>query len=276
MSGALPEGVAAIEWAKAYPFDVPGRSFIYFNGEAHFLDSFVCGSWRDARIDREGQSAALRDVLGDEGMAALERPRRTAVVACGSNAAPQRLAQKFKRTGDAAPTLRVTLENYCIVYSAKFSAYGSIPATLVPVPGARVTTFINLLTDRQLRSMDETETLGVAYDRPILEDAVVELLDGSAPQSGLGPLHAYVSRSGALFADGAAFALDGVEARNAPFQKYSQEEVQSRVKDLLNAGDSVDNFIDQNLKDPALRTARAAELKKNWAAPFGAPLLANN
>ncbi len=270
--GVLPHDVAAIEWAKAYPFDVPQQSFVYFNGEAHFLDTFVYGQWQHARIDREGQSIALSDVLGREGMAALERPRRHAVVACGSNAAPQRLAQKFRHTHDVVPTLRVTLENYCIVYSAKFSAYGSIPATLVHVPGACVTTFINFLDDRQLALMDETETLGVAYDRPVLEDAIVSIVDGATPKSDLASVFAYVSRSGALLKDGAAIALDTVEGRDVPFPKHSQEMVQTVVKDLLNVGDLVDNFIHQNLNDPSMRAVRAAELKKRWAKPFGVTL----
>ena len=274
VSGAFAQNYSAIEWAKAYPFDVPGRSYVYCRGEAHFLDDFTLQNWRSARINRAGSSAVLSDVLDTAELAALEQPRH-AVVACGSNAAPRRLAQKFRHVHDVVPTLRVTLENYCIVYSAKFSAYGSIPATLVRVPGACVTTFVNLLTDQQLRVMDETETLGVAYDRPVLEDATVRGMDGAPPHDGFSPLSAYVSRSGALCIEGVALALDTVEGSAVPFQKYSQEKVQSLVKDLLNAGDSVDNFIEQNLNDPVLRNDRAAKLQRNWAVRYDVPLPVN-
>lgn len=260
---------AAVEWAKAYPFDVPKRSYVYCDGKAHFLENFSGGAWRDIHIQMQGRRAPLSGVLGTERMAALACERRHAVVACGSNGAPRRLAQKFQNRDDVVPTLRVVLKNYCIVYAAKFSAYGSIPATLVYMPGVRVITFINLLTERQLAQMDETETLGVAYDRPVLHDAVVTGMEGSPLPVDPALICAYVSRAGALWVDGAALALDVVEGHGVPFPKLSQTMVQSLVRDLLCAGDSVDKFIEQNLNDPDLRAARAKELKKYWAAPPG-------
>ncbi len=258
---------ARIEWAKAYPFDVPDRSYIYHDGKAYFLRRFSLEDWARARVDQGGRDVALAQVLGPEAMRALAGRRRRAVIACGSNAAPRRLAQKFSRAAAPLPTIAVTVSGYAIVYAAKFAAYGSIPATLMPCPGARVRTFVNLLDEDQLAVMDETETLGVAYDRPLLRAARVVAEDGTT----LDEVYAYISRAGVLEVDGAAVALHGVACDGVPFAARSQEAVQALVKDLLGVEDSLDRFIHENILTPAIRQARTARLQRHWSRRLDGP-----
>lgn len=82
--------------------------------------------------------------------------RRLPVVASGSNASPHRLAAKFG-TGDAIPVTRATLHDFAVVFAGHFTAYGAVPATLCPCPGARTEVWITWLTAAQLTVMHRSE-----------------------------------------------------------------------------------------------------------------------
>jgi len=95
---------------------------------------------------------------------------RLPVLAVGSNAAPSQLDSKFARwkaqePGDAEiPVMKVQLEGFDIVYAGHMAlTTGAIPATLLRVPQATVTTMVTWLTRRQLAKMNGTEGLGRCY-----------------------------------------------------------------------------------------------------------------
>ena len=98
------------------------------------------------------------------------------VLAAGSNGAPVQLARKFDGTMGAIPVTRALLADWAVAYSAHFTRYGSLPATLVPCPGAQVWLFVNWLSEAQLQRMHETEALGRNYGYVELEgqDITVE------------------------------------------------------------------------------------------------------
>ena len=254
---------AEVMWALAYPFDVPACSFVYIDGETHAITSLDAADWRTAQVQLGAKSLALEELAPDPSQ--LDEPR-IAVIACGSNASPQRLVQKYAHITDTVvPTLRVTLHNYCVVYAAKYTEYGSIPATLLYVPGAQVEVFVNFLTLQQLQIMDGTETLGVSYNRPVLEDAIVELDNGAR----LSDVHAYISRHGCLTSGGEPIVLSTVDGKNVPFRHLAQGDVQVMAFDLLQGQGSLDTFIFDNISKPELRRARSETLSQHFSIPAG-------
>ncbi|MGI9508322.1 MAG: hypothetical protein ACR2QJ_03110 [Geminicoccaceae bacterium] len=114
-----------IRHAQSYPFARPACSFLFEGGIMQPLRRDSC--------------------LG-----------RTAVIAAGSNASPARLAAKF---GDGAsiPVERAELDGFTVVFAGHFTAYGAMPATLCPHPGARTTVWITWLTPEQLSIMHRSE-----------------------------------------------------------------------------------------------------------------------
>lgn len=81
---------------------------------------------------------------------------RLPVIASGSNAAPMRLAAKFGED-EEIPVTRATLRDFAVVFAGHFTAYGAIPATLFPHPGALTDVWITWLTPGQLSVMHRSE-----------------------------------------------------------------------------------------------------------------------
>lgn len=251
-----------IEWAKAYPFDIPDRSYIYTRRGHFVLSHYEHDAWQNVQVEQGGRRVPLRDVAGQETIDELLQHRRHAVIACGSNASPQRLAQKF---GDdschgVVPTLRVTLHDYAIVYAADFTLYGSIPATLAHTPGAKVPAFINLLTDEQITVMDKTEG---GYERNFLPAQSVEFEQEMA----FGDIYAYLSLHECLTDGHSAIALSSVKGEGIPHKTMDQVEVLSLVQGLLGVTGHLDDFIHENITDSDLRRSRGRKLKDHHSHP---------
>jgi hypothetical protein len=208
------EPEAIVERALAYPFEPPAGSYV--------LDG------RDPRPVRDGDVVA-----GD----------RHAVLAYGSNSSTRALLRKFG--GDLRlPVLAGELDGLDVVYSSHLSAYGSVPVTLHPAPGARIRTFVTLVSDEQLVRLAETE-FNYALHR----------LDGahfSGPEIDVeGPI-AFVSRHGAL----------GIEGTPVPLRDRPQREMLDRVREHLAPDESLPDFIVRNVRDPERAVAFTAELKR--------------
>ena len=263
-----PEQIA---WAKAYPFDVPQRSYVYAKGRALPLDGYTLIHLPQATVQGETGQVRLADLLSASQIMSLEMDKRHAVLACGSNASPQRLVQKFsdKLPNAVIPVLRAEVSEFCIVYAANITVYGSIPATFSRLAGASVTTFVTLLTDEQLDIMDETEQLGEEYDRPEFGDKRVTLDCGDK----LPAVSGYTNRHGSFLVRGEPVALARVDGKNIPYLRMTQDEVQSAVHTALDIAHPLDHAIAQNISDAGLRLARAAELRDLHSRTFeGVPL----
>lgn len=264
----VSEKMDTVSWALAYPFDVPDGSFLYVNGSVFHFDEHRVETWRDGRVMVEDRPDQIRDVLTryeitDE---QIESPR-VPVIACGSNASPQRLKQKYDRDlpGSVVPTFRVTLTNYSVVFAAKFTEYGSVPATLAHTPGSTSQVYINLLTPAQLQVMDGTETLGCSYDRPILDDAGVEAEDGFQ----FSKVHAYISRHGCFTPHGQPVSLSGVKSDGHSFPVMEQTAVQQVAKRLLDSSLSLEDFVYENISNEPLRRERSRYLADEYSIPAG-------
>lgn len=188
-----------IRFAEAYPFPRPASCFLFRDGGIHPLPA----SWRD----------------GD----------RAPVVAIGANAAPRRLAQKFIGPDEAIPVTRARLHDHAVVFSAHYSGYGALPATVWPAEGAVTEVFVTWLDPRQLERMHQSEGVGLRY-RVIALDGV-ELR--TAGHEGIERAEAYVSEPGALALEGGPIRLAELRAVGCPFEACSQPTMLKRVWRLL-------------------------------------------
>jgi hypothetical protein len=181
----------------AYPFPRPEEDFLYFEGTVLALDP---ASWP-------------RFTEG-----------RTAVLAYGSNAAPEQLRRKFGdlEGGVEIPTYRTVVTGHDVVHAAFLAAYGSVPATIVPAAGTELRTWLQFLSPRQLERMDETEGLGEAYS---FEEGFRARLPG-----GEVPAFAYVALAGPLRIDGEPVGLAGVEAPGSPYRRMGQSAALEAVR----------------------------------------------
>ncbi len=217
-----------VRHALSYPFEIPKRSYV---------------------VDDDGYSElAATDPPPD---VAGRRP----VLALGSNQSPAQLIRKFKglRLGPV-PVVRASLGGFDVVYSAHVARYGSIPATLLPCPGAAATVFVNWLDPAQEKAMHATEGGNYRFGR--LDGIALALETGGA----LASAFVYVSRRGALARDGAPVALAAVAAENRTWPALGQPEIQGHVRDRLAPGEALETFVHAAIADDAVRAARTKAL----------------
>lgn len=227
---AALEIVAALGRALAYPFVAPDYSYVFADGEAVTADA-----------------ARLTDLAAG----------RTAVIACGSNRAPEQLARKFAGRAVRIPVVRARLRDHDVVYSAHITSYGSVAATLCPAPGTTVAISVLWLDEGSLARMHETESLGVNYDFVALDGAVVE----TEPALEVGRPHVYASRHGCLGVDGEAVALAEIEAVCRRLPARDQRAIQRLIHEWLAPDEPFARFVAGNIRDPGLRRARIERLR---------------
>lgn len=215
--------------ALAYPFIIPSHSFL--------LDG------------ASGEEVPPVDP------SAVDTRGRTPLLAYGSNAAPTVLARKLGTSVLEEPVLaeRTTLADFDVVYSAHFSRYGSIPATLHRSPGTRVAAFLVHVTEAQLALISPTEP---NYELAGLRNASCSLEGDRAPSG----VVAYLSRHGPLLLDGSEVALAAIEAEARRLPPLTQREALDSVRCSLAPGLPLERFVAKLVDDPALRDEATARL----------------
>lgn len=261
--------------ALAYPFAAPARSYVYINGEALPLGEFHRDRPGESLLDVPGGRVSLSHHLRVAGIdPAIAAEPRLPVIASGSNAAPERLAQKFTQTFAGGPrdvvipVVRAELHDFAPVYSAHISGYGAIPATLQHTAGVSSFVFVTWLTPGQLNRMHDTEALGLNYGF-----ARIGGIRLAFPDALLDRAYAYISLRGSLHLDGDHFALDPAHTGMAGLQPLGQERVQTLVRDLLAPGLPLDGFIAENIRDEATRRRRI-RLLRAFSHPVAHPGIA--
>ncbi|MDP7505520.1 MAG: gamma-glutamylcyclotransferase family protein [Nitrospinota bacterium] len=229
-----------IERALAYPFSIPSGSYVFDGADAIPLD----------------------DYFSERGISFSELiSGRTPVLAVGSNASPYQLRTKrdcYSLFGEI-PVIKARLSGFDVVYSARITSYGSVPATLRPSPGTAVDLFVTFLNGPQLERMDLSEGVGVNYSREKLEaPGDLALERGALP----GEVWTYRSKTGFLRIHGDCVALKACGARGRKLPALSQAGVQERLRGLLDGGKTLDVFIRENIGDRAVREARNERLKE--------------
>lgn len=231
-----------IRHAKAYPFGIPRHSYLLRDGAAEPLTE---------RADIERHTAG-----------------RTPVIASGSNRSPKRLIEKY---GDAhAPIAveRAWLAGFDVVYAAHITRYGSIPATVHPVPGMRVSVSLTWLDDEQLKAMHATEG---NYDYLHLDRIDLATEAGAHHAAAT----AYVAKAGSLAVNGSLVGLKAVPAEDRPHIALTQRAAQGLVHGRTAPESHFDDFVSGNVTDEALRRHRTKTLKRT-ALPFDWPYARRN
>jgi hypothetical protein len=213
--------------AKSYPFPVPGRSYVFRNGEPYDLE--------DHGFDRTG---------------------RTPVLAAGSNQSHEQLARKYSVLPGHVeiPIQRGSLYDFDSVYAAHLAGYGSVPSTFYPSPGTRVTTYVLWLDDAQLNRMHETER-NYTYDR--LDAIRVDVPDAGET---LEQAFAYTAVVGCLNVDGAPVALAEIDAQGRTLAAMGQAEMLDHVRARLAPEQELEAFVQAHIDDEVLRRARTTAL----------------
>ncbi len=223
--------------AKAYPYRIPRKSYLLADGGHQALPA----------------DGPLPDLSG-----------RWPVLAVGSNQSPEQLSRKFSpMNGNAIPVIRARLFDFDTVYSAHFSNYGSVPATLQYSPGTTVTLFINWLNDQELDHMHGTEAVGFNYDFGRLEG--IRLAPDHGPA--LDHAFAYVSRRGCLADNGEPIALAAIQAHGRRWPAFSQEQVLAYMRDRLCQGQPLNEFVGQIIADEMIRRSRVETVEAD-SQPF--------
>jgi hypothetical protein len=221
-----------IALATGYPYEFPACSYLFADHARHPLPD-----------------ALLAELAG-----------RVPIIACGSNRAPEQLARKYQYwpLPLRIPVLCAKLANFDVVYSAHFTRYGAIPATLHPCPGATTDVAVQWLTPAELERMDATEGIGINYDRHHLTGIDLEI-------EGFGTIHTaetYLSRRGPLIHQGTPIGLAAISCANRAWPALDQRGVLELARLLLAPDATLDNFVRAIVTDAEYRAQQTALLAK--------------
>jgi hypothetical protein len=190
------------------------------------------------------------------GSGAASRRRRHephVVLAVGSNAAPDRLRHKFRDfpRQSRIPLLDGTVRDHDVVFAARMTSYGAVPATLRASPGSQVSVKVTLLDDEQLAWLDATEAPGTGYERvEVLADAVRVDWTAEVPARP-GPSTTYRAVAGPLLLDGAPVSLAAVAATGRRWPALTESELLDRL--ARDAGTTVAALVARVVEHPPIR-----------------------
>jgi hypothetical protein len=230
-----------LAFAAAYPFDIPAFSYVFVGGEARRL------------VPTPAAFAA--ELGGGEGEGPdADGAARVAVIACGSNRAPSQLRRKFADfDGVVIPMIRGRLFDFDVVYSAHFTRYGAIPATLCPSPGTRAEVSVARLTRAQIAALHASESLGLNYAFGRLGGLRLELETAVSGHRVLSEAFCYRSLHGCLVHSAQPVGLAAVAVQGRAFPALHQIEALRLARDRLSPGSRLDAFVAGVVSDEELR-----------------------
>ena len=222
--------VDPVAHARNYPFPVPGKSYIFRNGDVT--------AYHDDEIDKT---------------------LRTPVLAAGSNQSNEQLARKYSvfRGDVEIPIQRATVANFDTVYAAHIAAYGSIPSTFYPSPGTEVTTYVLWLDDAQLNRMHETEG-NYTFDQ--LDS--IQGNFGNRTQC-FERAYVYTARVGCVNIKGLPVALKEISARKRTLPEMTQTEMLESLRLRLSSKQNLDTFIRSHIDSAEVRAERSFALSED-------------
>lgn len=188
---------------------------------------------------------------------------RLPVIACGSNGAPEQLMHKFSNLPDIPIYVtQAKLTDFICCYSAHFSSYGAIPATLSHLRGSLSVCHITWLTEAQISHMHKTEAIGVNYRFSNLND--IDLICDN--QNKVNSAFAYISLHGNILVDENPVILSDIETTTpTPSLHLNQTQMQAHVRKSFSPDSSVEDFVMSNITKSDLRRDRTKILRQTSA-----------
>jgi hypothetical protein len=256
-----------VEYAKQYPFGRPGYSYLFIDGEIKPINHFDPQNWNQCALEEPGlQGPALSSFLNKISKNKI-RPlgEYIPVISAGSNASPDRLVQKYQSQKQQVviPVIRGTINDFVSVYSAHFTRYGSIAATMQHSSGAQSEVYVSYLDPDHLKIMHSTESLGSHYAFAKIKEIEVKLGDDLT----LNEAYLYVTLGGCLFFENSFVALSEVENKNSEFINLTQSEILAKAFEVLGGADSLDNFILKVINSINFRSQCTQQIR-NYSKPF--------
>jgi hypothetical protein len=216
-----------VERAMRYPYPAPSRPFVQLG----------------------------RRTL-EPGEVEVDWSERLAVLAYGSNAAPEALGHKLAISSEPVLVAPALLQDFDVVYSAHISPYGAVPATLQYSPGVSARVHVTYMTDGQLDLVSATEP---NYEPVGLDGIDCRLESGEE----ISRPSAFVSRHGCLLIDGHEVALTAIEATGRTLAELGEPEVLEYVRAAIAPTEPIEEFVLANVTDPALAQSRSARLPRS-------------
>lgn len=256
LAAALPPreyDAAVLERAIGYPWARPAGSYRLTGAGVEPLAALGAAE-REATIAELGSA--------DSG--------RLAVLAIGSNAAPETLLRKFAHFPDEddRTTLALTgrLHGFDVGAAAQPTIYGSMPATLFPSPGTAVRATLLWITPAQFTQLAWSE---LTYRLGRLR-ARFEADDGLP---GFDEVLVFVSRFGAFCVDEHPVALTAVEASGRSAEALTQEQLLDAAAALaLGPGARARDLVRAIFEDLAGTNERIAATVRKASLPFDSEL----
>lgn len=230
-----------VKHALAYPFTKPPSPYVFADG------------------------SVSRGISPEQLNALLASDETVLILVSGSNAAPDHLTRKFGAVSDAPPiaVLQGWVADVCSVYSSHFARYGSVPATLMPMPGGRVRLFCTLIARSLLPIMHESESIGRNYGFFRLPGVrfrtETQVLDKEC--------HAYLSLHGYLALHGHPVGVAGLPYEGPPLTRMTEAEVLAVLHRSLAPNQPFDDFLLAIIEDERLRKDAIARMKERFALP---------
>jgi hypothetical protein len=238
-----------LERAVGYPWARPGGSYRLTDARVELLADATAD-------DREGIVDRLTSADGG----------RSPLLAFGSNAAPEVLERKFAHFPDRVDrevlVLTGDLHDFDVGVSAHLTMYGSMPATLFPSPGTRVSAAILWVTPTQFVQLTWTE---ISYRLGRLRAR----FDVDRDDECFEEVFAFVSRFGAFCPKGAPVALAAVPAARRTAEALTQEQLLDAAAGLaIEPGAKAEALVRALFEDPTAIVPKLAEAVHRASQPF--------
>lgn len=186
------------------------------------------------------------------------RRGRLPVLAFGSNAAPVQLSRKFadRPCTDRLYVEPAALHGWDVIYAARITSYGAIPARMIEADSCTAQTHITWLAPDQLAWMDETE--GSWYRRGRLPTGRAVDAFGAT----IDTVEAYVGGGDALLIDGQPAALAAVKTTGRRMRAHYTADLHGRLAAAGRFAGTVEAFVLRLVRDPGFAEEMKALLRR--------------
>lgn len=254
-----------LEYALRYPFERLPQSYVLLPSGPATLMSLNVDDVDESQVEINGAVRRLGDVRGDP-----QQPlrRMVPVLVAGSNASPSHLTAKLKGrlARYVVPVVRCTVRDFVSVFSAHFTSYGSIAATIQHLAGAEFDTHMLLLEPRSLEILHETEHLGQHYWFAELMDVSVQSEFGTTWKN----CYFYLTINGCLSNEGVCYLVKDLAARGCTWPVRTQSEILHLAQSLTRFKGDLRKLVEKITSDPGFRTMMTSRLSK-FSVEFSYP-----